>query len=136
MAFKPTTKFFMNSDAFNYFAEEKDANGRPMLEYNPKNPTERIIDGCPVVEVPNDILKTVANKAIIIIGDMKEFLTLFDRQQLSIMTTQVGGDAWKNNNTEIRAILREDLQKVDERAIQIAEVDISLPHTAIIKTSK
>lgn len=136
MAFKPTTKFFMNSDAFNYFAEEKDANGRPMLEYNPKNPTERIIDGCPVIEVPNDILKTVANKAIIIIGDMKEFLTLFDRQQLSIMTTQVGGDAWKNNNTEIRAILREDLQKVDERAIQIAEVDISLPHTAIIKTSK
>lgn len=136
MAFKPTTKFFMNSDAFNYFAEEKDANGRPMLEYNPKNSTERIIDGCPVVEVPNDILKTVTNKAIIIIGDMKEFLTLFDRQQLSIMTTQVGGDAWKNNNTEIRAILREDLQKVDERAIQIAEVDISLPHTAIIKTSK
>ena len=81
MAFKATTKFFMNSDAFNYFSEEKDANGRPLLEYNPKNPTERMIDGCPVVEVPNDVMKTATNKAVIIIGDMKEFITLFDRQQ-------------------------------------------------------
>lgn len=132
MAFKATTKFFMNSDAFNYFSEEKDANGRPLLEYNPKNPTERMIDGCPVVEVPNDVMKTATNKAVIIIGDMKEFITLFDRQQLSIDTTKVGGDAWKKNNTELRAILREDLQKVDTRAIQIAEVDISQAHTAVI----
>lgn len=135
MAFKPTSYFFMNSDAFNYFAEEKDANGRPMLEYNPKNLTERMIDGCPVVEVPNDVMKTVDNKATIIIGDLKEFLTLFDREQLSIMTTQVGGDAWKKNNTEIRAILREDLQKVDERAVQLAEVDISLAHSAVTTAS-
>ena len=135
MAFKATTKFFMNSDAFNYFAEEKDANGRSMLERDPKNPTQRIIDGCPVIEIPNDVMKTVANKAKVIIGDLKEFLTLFDREQLSIMTTQVGGDAWKKNNTEIRAILREDLQKVDERAIQIAEVDISVPApTSIVNT--
>lgn len=132
MAFKATTKFFMNSDAFNYFSEEKDANGRPLLEYNPKNPTERMIDGCPVVEVPNDVMKTATNKAVIIIGDMKEFITLFDRQQLSIDTTKVGGDAWKKNNTELRAILREDLQKVDPRAIQIAEVDISQAHTAVV----
>lgn len=85
-----------------------------------------------MVEVPNDVMKTATNKAVIIIGDMKEFITLFDRQQLSIDTTKVGGDAWKKNNTELRAILREDLQKVDPRAIQIAEVDISQAHTAVI----
>lgn len=131
LAFKSTTKFFMNSDAFNYFAEEVDANGRPLLEYNPKNATERMIDGCPVVEVPNKVMKTAENKAIIIIGDIGEFATIFDRQQLSIDTTKIGGNAWKKNNTELRAIVREDLQKVDETAIQIAEVDISKPHTAI-----
>lgn len=131
LAFKSTTKFFMNSDAFNYFAEEVDVNGRPLLEYNPKNATERMIDGCPVVEVPNKVMKTAENKAIIIIGDIGEFATIFDRQQLSIDTTKVGGNAWKKNNTELRAIVREDLQKVDETAIQIAEVDISKPHTAI-----
>lgn len=130
MAFKPTTKFFMNSDAFNYFAEEKDANGRPLLEVNPKNPTERMIDGCPVVEVPNSLMKTSANKTKIIIGDMEEFITLFDRNQLTIDTTKIGGNAWKSNSTELRAIIRLDAQKFDERAIQIAEVDISKPHTA------
>lgn len=130
MAFKPTTKFFMNSDAFNYFAEEKDANGRPMLEVNPKNPTERMIDGCPVVEVPNGLMKTVTNKAKIIIGDMKEFTTLFDRQKITIETTKIGGNAWRSNSSELKAIIRIDAQKFDERAIQIAEVDISKPHTA------
>lgn len=130
MAFKPTTKFFMNSDAFNYFAEEKDANGRPMLEVNPKNPTERMIDGCPVVEVPNGLMKTVTNKAKIIIGDMKEFATLFDRQKITIETTKIGGNAWRSNSSELKAIIRIDAQKFDERAIQIAEVDISKPHTA------
>ena len=130
MAFKPTTKFYMNSDAFNYFAEEKDANGRPMLEVNPKNPTERMIDGCPVVEVPNSLMKTTTNKAKIIIGDLGEFATLFDRNAITIETTKVGGSAWRNNTTELRAIIRLDAQKFDERAIQIAEVDISEPHTA------
>ena len=129
LAFKPTTIFFMNTDAFNYFSEETDNNGRPMLEANPKNPAERMIDGCPVIEVPNSLMKTATNKAKIIIGDMKEFLTLFDRQQLSIDTTKIGGDAWKKNQTELRAIIRMDIQKVDERAIQIAEVDISKNHT-------
>lgn len=129
MAFKPTTIFFMNTDAFNYFSEETDKNGRPMLEVNPKNPTERMIDGCPVIEVPNSLMKTATNKAKIIIGDLKEFLTLFDRQQFSIDTTKIGGDAWKKNQTELRAIIRMDVQKVDERAIQIAEVDISKAHT-------
>ena len=130
MAFKPTTKFYMNSDAFNYFAEEKDANGRPMLEVNPKNPTERMIDGCPVVEVPNSLMKTTTSKAKIIIGDLGEFATLFDRNAITIETTKVGGSAWRNNTTELRAIIRLDAQKFDERAIQIAEVDISEPHTA------
>lgn len=130
MAFKATSKFFMNSDAFNYFAEEKDANGRPLLEVNPKNPTERMIDGCPVVEVPNSLMKTATNKAKIIIGDMQEFITLFDRNKLTIDTTKIGGNAWKSNSTELRAIIRLDAQKFDERAIQIAEVDISKPHTA------
>lgn len=130
MAFKPTTKFYMNSDAFNYFAEEKDANGRPMLEVNPKNPTERMIDGCPVVEVPNGLMKTVTNKAKIIIGDLGEFMTLFDRNAITIETTKVGGSAWRNNTTELRAIIRLDAQKFDERAIQIAEVDLTKNHTA------
>lgn len=130
MAFKPTTKFYMNSDAFNYFAEEKDANGRPMLEVNPKKPTERMIDGCLVVEVPNSLMKTTTNKAKIIIGDMKEFTTLFDRQKITIETTKVGGNAWRSNSSELKAIIRIDAQKFDERAIQIAEVDLTKNHTA------
>lgn len=124
-AFKATAMFFMNEDAFNYFAKLKDNNGRNLLEADPKEPTKRIIDGRPVIEVPNDIMPTEANKPLIIVGDLEEFMTMFDRQQLAIRATDIGGTAFETNRTLIRAIERFDMKKTDERAVQVAELDLT-----------
>jgi len=33
------------------------------------------------------------------------------------MSTNIGGSAWVNNNTEIRGIMRADCKKIDEGAV-------------------
>lgn len=123
--FKDTAKVFMNNDAFNYFAKLKDTTGRYLLETDPKKPTQKLIEGVPVVEVPNEILATAEQKAPIFIGDLKEAVTMFDRQAMSLLSTNVGGNAFLNNTTEVRAIIRFDVQGVDERAVVACELDFS-----------
>lgn len=123
--FKDTAKIFMNNDAFNYFAKLKDENGRYLLESDPKKPTQKLIDGVPVVEIPNEIFKTSEQKATIYVGDLQRAVTMYDRQALSLLSTNVGGDAFFNNTTNIRAIIRFDVQEIDKRAIVACELDFS-----------
>ena len=127
--FKPTLKIFMNSDAFTHFSKEKDAIGRYLLESDPKRATGKMIDGVPVVEVPNEVMKTEGQKAKIFIGDLEEFATLFDRQAMTLLSTQTGGDSFKTNTTGIRAITRFDVQKFDDRAMIACELDFSTLQT-------
>ena len=127
--FKPTLKIFMNSDAFTHFSKEKDAIGRYLLESDPKRATGKMIDGVPVVEVPNEVMKTAGQKAKIFIGDLEEFATLFDRQAMTLLSTQTGGDSFKTNTTGLRAITRFDVQKFDDRAMIACELDFSTLQT-------
>lgn len=127
--FKPTLKIFMNSDAFTHFSKEKDAIGRYLLESDPKRATGKMIDGVPVVEVPNEVMKTEGQKAKIFIGDLEEFATLFDRQAMTLLSTQTGGDSFKTNTTGLRAITRFDVQKFDDRAMIACELDFSTLQT-------
>ena len=57
--------------------------------------------------------KTIATdkdgKAPFIVGDLKEAVILWDRKQLSIDMTKEGGNAWRTNTSEFRAIEREDV---------------------------
>ena len=84
-----------------------------------------MIDSVPVVEVPNEVMKTEGQKAKIFIGTMEEFITLFDRQAMTLLSTQTGGDSFKTNTTGLRAITRFDVQKFDERAMIACELDFS-----------
>ena len=56
---------------------------------------------------------------------MEEFITLFDRQAMTILSTQTGGDSFKTNTTGLRAITRFDVQKFDDRAMIACELDFS-----------
>ena len=52
----------------------------------------------------------------IYVGNFKALGTLFLRKGVEIATTNVGGDAWATNSTEIRAICRMDAKKIDGAA--------------------
>lgn len=75
--------------------------------------------------MPNEIFKTTEQKATIFVGDLKSAVAMYDRQALSLLSTNVGGNAFLNNTTDIRAIIRFDVQEIDERAIVACELDFS-----------
>lgn len=116
----------LNQDSFNYFNKLKDTQGRYILETDPKNPTGKILAGRKVIVFSNRILKTVTNKAPVIIGSLKEGVVLFDRQAISLLATNIGGDSFKNDRTDIRAIMRMDVKKFDEKAIVYGEIDLTV----------
>ena len=52
----------------------------------------------------------------IYVGNFKALGTLFLRKGIELATTNVGGDSWATDSTEIRAVCRMDAQKIDGSA--------------------
>ncbi|MCM3211664.1 phage major capsid protein [Bacillus licheniformis] len=124
-AINATTKVVTNQSGFNVLDKLKDAFGRYLLQRNPTDPTKKLLFGKPVSVIsdkylPNGGTKTTP-KYPLIIGDLKEAVKLFDRQQYSILTTNVGGKAFYRNSTDMRIIEREDVVLWDTDAVVYAE---------------
>ena len=51
------------------------------------------------------------------IGDMREFATLFRKEGFEVASTDIGGDAWAKDSTEVRGITRLGVSKFDTAAI-------------------
>lgn len=124
-AFLPDTKIYTNQDGFNYLDQQEDGNGRPLLQPDPTQPTRKLLYGYQVVVLSNKTISTQDNLAPFIIGDLKEAVVLWDRKQLSIDMTKEGGNAWRTNTTEFRAIQREDVTPWDSEAVVYAQIDIT-----------
>lgn len=118
-----------NQDGFNVLDKLKDADGKYILQPDPTNPTKKLLQGKPVYVLSNKILKTATQKAPVIIGNLKEAIVLFDREQLSLMSTDIGAGAFENNMTKVRAIIRQDTKAVDSKAFVYGEISTapSLP---------
>ncbi|AMK73801.1 phage major capsid protein [Bacillus subtilis] len=113
-----------NQDGFDYLDQLKDADGKYLLKDIPSEPTNKMLFGCRVVVISNKILKTKSGKAPVIVGDLKEAIVLFDRQQQSIASTDVGAGAFETNTTKVRAIEREDVKLWDSEAIVYGQLTL------------
>ncbi|UVI28174.1 phage major capsid protein [Paenibacillus spongiae] len=116
-----------NQDGFNFLDQQKDTEGKALLQPNPTQPTQKLLYGKPVVVISNKWLPstgTTEKKAPLIIGDLKEAIVLFDRQQYSIASTNVGGKSFARNSTDVRAIQREDVREFDMEAVVYGELTI------------
>jgi HK97 family phage major capsid protein len=115
-----------NQDGFNYLDTLKDGNGNYLMQDDVTSPTGKSIKGRPVVPLSNKTIATTAEGLVpFIAGDLKEAIVLFDRQQMSIDMTKEGGNAWRTNTTEFRAIEREDVKSWDAEAVVYAQFDIT-----------
>ena len=116
----------MNQSSFNKFDKMKDGNGEYLLQKDPTDKTKKMLDGRNIIKFSNKILSNRDDngikKAPVIIGSLKEAITLFDRDATSLLSTQLGGTAFKKNRTEIRAITREDVKEVDSDAYVFGEI--------------
>jgi len=85
--------------------------------------------GVNVVVVSNKDLPSVDDgtnvKAPMIIGDLKEAIVLFDRQQVQISVSQEASDAFLTDVSLFRAILREEVKTRDEEAFVYGEVIVA-----------
>ena len=131
--YKPTSKIFVNDDGLNYIDGLVDGQGRPLLNPDPTAPAQLRFRGLPAfdlgLDAPNAFLPTVEGVAPIIIGDVKEGITLFDREQLSISRSDVaavtGFNAFEQDGTLFRGIERLDVEEVDGDAYIYGGIDLS-----------
>lgn len=125
-AFSVGATIFTNQDGFNYLDQLKDVDGKYLLQPDPTNPTQKMLFGRHVVVLSNKTIATDGTGlAPFIVGDLKEAVVLWDRKQMSIDMTKVGGNSWRTNTTEFRAIEREDVTLWDDEAVVFAQIDIN-----------
>lgn len=114
-----------NQDGFNALDQLVDGHKRPLLQPDPTGSTGKLLFGRGITVVSNGILKTATSKAPIYFGDFTQYATLFRRQPLEIASTDIGGNAWKTNSTEVRAITRLDAQVFDTEAAAAVSLTIA-----------
>nr|DAZ29361.1 MAG TPA: major capsid protein [Caudoviricetes sp.] len=122
--FKPTSKWIVNQDGFNFLDSLEDAMGRPYLQPDPKEPTKYKFLGKQVIEIPNEILVTKEGKSPIIVGDLKEAYKRFDDASYQLATTNIGAGAFETNTTKTRVIMKFDGSIIDENSIVIANLTL------------
>lgn len=118
-----------NQDGFNFLDKQKDTDGRYLLQPNPLDSTQKLLFGKPVTVVSNKVLPTdtsvaSAKKAPVIIGSFTDAVVLFDRQATTLTGTSIGGDAWKRDSYDVKAVTRIDVQKFDDKAVVFGELTI------------
>ena len=116
-----------NQSGFNFLDKLKDERGDYILQKDPTQSTRRLLFGVyPVKAVSNKTFQNIAGKAPIVCGDLKEAITIFDRETLTIDITDLAAGAWEKDQTSIKVRERLDIQTVDPDAIIMGLADIGL----------
>ena len=118
--------YLTNQTGFNFLDTLEDAQGRPLLQPNPVQPSQYMIGGRVVHVVSDAVLPNAATPTTpLYVGDFEAFGTLFRRQTMQIDSTDVGGNAWNTNSTEVRANTRLDAVTTDDEAVVAAKISLT-----------
>ncbi|MCT3055755.1 phage major capsid protein [Leuconostoc citreum] len=112
-----TTSFFLtNVSGLAVLNKVKDAMGNYLLQPDPTQSDVKVIDGKQVKVVADRWLPDVLGSHPLYFGDLKQAVTLFDREQLSLLSTNIGAGAFEKDLTKIRVIDRFDVVATDNEA--------------------
>jgi HK97 family phage major capsid protein len=122
-----------NQDGFNYLDKLKDKDGKYILQPDVTDKTMmRLFGVYPVKKLSNKTLRSVpvkkggdgedkddivSYKYPVYMGDLKEAVTLFDREKITVELSTEAGDLWAKDLTGIKVRDRFDVQSVDESAV-------------------
>ena len=101
-----TSTIVTNQDGFDVLDNLEDKTGRPLLNPDPKTGTPRMANGRSIHIIGNNVLPTTDGKAPMFVGDLKQLATLFKRNPMEVASTNIGGNAWRTDSIEMRAIVR------------------------------
>ncbi len=121
-----------NQSGFNFLDKLKDEKGNYILQKDPTQATKRLLFGeYPVIKLSNKTLQNVNGKAPIICGDLKEAITLFDRETLTIDISNLAAGMWERDQTGIKVRERLDIQTVDADAVVMGLATVSTTGTDV-----
>ena len=121
-----------NQSGFNFLDKLKDEKGNYILQKDPTQATKRLLFGeYPVIKLSNKTLQNVNGKAPIICGDLKEAITIFDRETLTIDISNLAAGMWEKDQTGIKVRERLDIQTVDADAVVMGLATVSTTGTDV-----
>ena len=118
----PTSIVLTNQDGFNFLDKLVDKDGNYIMQPDVTDKTKQLLFGrYPIHVVSNKTLKSeedaTAQKYPVFMGDLKEAITLFDREKITVELSTEAGDLWAKDLTGIKVRDRFDVQSVDEAAV-------------------
>ncbi|MBB5887740.1 phage major capsid protein [Lactovum miscens] len=115
-----TSSLMTNQSGLNQLSLVKTAVGKYLLEPDPTQPNTYLIKGKKIIVVADRWLpsKGTVNVPVypLYYGDLSQAVTLFDREDMQLTTTNVGAGAFESDTTKIRVIDRFDVKATDSDA--------------------
>lgn len=122
-AIQATSIFITNQTGLAKLAEVKDALGHYLLQRDPTNPEVRMIEGKKISVVSDRWLPAITSEDgktttyPLFFGDASQAITLFDRQNMTLLSTNLAAGAFESDETKLRVIDRFDVQSTDTEAL-------------------
>lgn len=135
-AIRSTSFFMTNTSGLATLAKVKNAMGDYLLQRDPTQPERYLLEGKQVVEIADRWLADNAGAHPLYFGDLKQAVTLFDREHMSIEVSNVAGDAFSLDQTKIRVIDRFDVETTDSEAFVAASFKTIADQEANIKSKE
>lgn len=135
-AIRSTSFFMTNTSGLATLAKVKNAMGDYLLQRDPTQPERYLLEGKQVVEIADRWLADNAGAHPLYFGDLKQAVTLFDREHMSIEASNVAGEAFGLDQTKIRVIDRFDVVTTDSEAFAAASFKTIADQEANLKKSE
>ena len=135
-AIRSTSFFMTNTSGLATLAKVKNAMGDYLLQRDPTQPERYLLEGKQVIEIADRWLADNAGAHPLYFGDLKQAVTLFDRESMSIEASNVAGDAFSLDQTKIRVIDRFDVVTTDQEAFVAASFKTIADQEANLKKSE
>lgn len=125
-AISVSAKIFCNQTGFDLMDQLVDGTGRPLLQPDPTNETVKRFKGREVVALSDAQFPNLSTETItpIGVGDGNELITMFQRVAGELSSTNIGGSAWRNDNVEVKYIMRHHVVSVDTAAMKLLKVTL------------
>jgi len=116
-----TSFFLTNVSGCNEICKVKDALGNYLVLPDPKQPDQMMIKGKRIVIIADRWLPNGGTASApvypLYYGDPSQAITLFDRENMSLLPTNIGAGAFETDTTKIRVIDRFDVKATDSEAL-------------------
>ncbi|BDR56883.1 phage major capsid protein [Xylocopilactobacillus apis] len=120
-ALRPGSIYLTNATGFTGISKIKNEFGGYLIQPSVTDPDKYVIAGKEIAVIADrDLPDLTGNKHPLYFGNLEEAITLYDREHMSLLSSNIAGDAFVKDQTKIRVIDRFDVESVDKEAVAAA----------------